>query len=145
VHVCSCPQLATSQQQQGEAQDVTQGSSTPLVPNGSHQLLYHQCLPLRSEWLLLLLLLPPYRCEKWVASMAPPQAGRGVWAGWTWSHSNTYASEWRVTKFLLLVANIIFTYKLAAHMNRVVSGVGRRDYAVGQTYVDYGVGRKMEA
>jgi hypothetical protein len=28
-------------------------------------------------------------------------------------------------------------------MIRDVSGVGRRNYAVGETYVEYGVGRKM--
>jgi hypothetical protein len=35
-------------------------------------------------------------------------------------------------------ASVCITY-------RVVSGVGRRYYAVGEAYVAYGVGRKMEA
>jgi hypothetical protein len=30
-------------------------------------------------------------------------------------------------------------------MHRVVSGAGRRYYAVGETYVAYGVGRELEA
>jgi hypothetical protein len=39
----------------------------------------------------------------------------------------------------------VCTGSTSSCMYRVVSGVGRRDYAVGQTYVDYVVGRKTEA